>query len=193
LREFCEKADPENDIYIGDYSVDIDSAKELIDKHGTYPFLAIWFPGYYKHLIRLNIKRPRSEFLNIKLATLEDCIVGPRKFSYEQTITILFQAWKKRYKVEKIDLGKVTDEKGFRALLGVLEQIERMERMIKLLWRDNKKEEIQQNYPDNDIPTHVIDEMIDEIDRIDNKSQLIRKSSLLTIRAMLGWGNGEAV
>lgn len=149
LGKFCRFKRMKVDIYIGDYEVEVDSAKELIDKHGTYPLLANWFPDFYKFIVENGIRRPRSEFLNIKLSTLKKYIIGPRKFSYEQTLKLLLQCWNKKESVESHNLGKVTDEKGFRALLGVMEQIERMERMIKMLWRDYRTDEIKTNYNEN--------------------------------------------
>ncbi len=190
LHEFCSTNDSE--FIVGDYSVDNDSAKELIDKHGTYPFLAIWFPKFYKQLITKKIKRPRSEFLNIKLSVLEDLIIGPRKFSYEQTIVLLHRyskndGWEK---IKKKNLGKVSDEKGFRAMLGVMEQIERMERMIKLHWRDEKTNEIRTNYNvalEETPQPDFINDLSGRYERLDRKSNLIRKNSIITIQAMLDW------
>jgi hypothetical protein len=185
-----------HDIVIGDFaSEDIFNAKELIDLYGTYALMANWFPDVaqacrqdpskvleqgkttQKRFFKLN--RFRSEFLNIRVGTLNS-LLKVRKFAYEQTLNMLIRSWdhaKKdwKYKITKMDLGIVSDDSSFRKYQDCLDQIERTERMLKLLWR----EIYETRYPNQQ-------DFIDEYDQLDRRSTSIRENARIIIRNILG-------
>ena len=187
-----------HDIVIGDFtSEDMFSAKELIDLYGTYALMANWFPDVAqacrqdsskaleqdktprKKFFKLN--RLRSEFLNIRVGTLNS-LLNNRKFAYEQTLNMLIRSWDHmakdwKYKVTKMDLGVVTDDSSSRKYQDCLDQIERTERMLKLLWR-----EIYGSSYSNQ------QEFIDTYDLLDQHSTSIRENARIIIRNILGLG-----
>ena len=131
------------DIIFGDFSSgNIYNAKELIDLYGTYALMANWFPDVAQASRRppLRLNKLRSEFLNIKVETLK-VLLDYRKFAYEQTLNMLIHSWNFKnkawkYEIAKKDLGVLKDDSSFRQYRECLDQIERTERMLKLLWRE---------------------------------------------------------
>jgi hypothetical protein len=130
------------DFAIGDFEVEPQGSKYLIDLYGTYPLLFNWFPKIARELQALRIKRPRTEFLAARVEFLKH-ILTKRKFAYEQTLAILIHALSercadapKRWLIGKVDLGKITDYAPGRGFREANDQIERTERMLKLLWRE---------------------------------------------------------
>jgi len=129
-----------HDLVVGDFDLQHSlGAKNLIDMYGTYPLLFNWFPEVANKLLRdLEIKRPRSEFLAVSADFLRD-MMGRRKFAYEQTVAFLIYALsepKYEDRVAKHEIGVVEDygdDKGFRE---AIDQIERTERVLKVLWRE---------------------------------------------------------
>jgi hypothetical protein len=171
------------DIAIGDFSTsNRNSAKELIDTYGTYPLLANWFPEIYLAMKSdLDLYRPRSEFLNIRVGVLNELLAN-RKFAYEQTLNMLIRSydWKAekfKYVFNRVQLGTIEDDKSFRAYEGCLDQIERTERLIKVVWREIKKESAatEEQYK----------EFIDRYHALDRSSASIRESARITIRSLL--------
>lgn len=170
------------DIVIGDFkSEDMFNSKELIDLYGTYALMANWFPevaqACRQQTLRLN--KLRSEFLNIKIETLK-ALLDYRKFAYEQTLNMLIRSWdfdKKnwKYKITKLDLGVLKDDSRFRQYRDCLDQIERTERMLKLLWREINDPTLQQSPQ----------EFIDRYDRLDRRSTSIRENARIIIRNLL--------
>lgn len=176
---------------IGDFNTgDRYSAKELIDTYGIYPLLANWFPKVFKKIRGFHLRRPRSEFLNIKTTTLKE-FLKYQKFAYEQTLNMIIHAWDfekdtwqaniKRPRI--VRLGTIKDDSTFRQYGGCLNQIERTERLLKYLWReihepritgDDKKDE--QEYK----------KFSDEYDDLDRRSTAIREGARIAIRALLG-------
>ena len=78
---------------VGDfYSYEERSAKDLIDEYGTFPLMANWFPDIARAISKKNLKRPRTEFINIDQQQLTSLLMG-RKFAYEQTLNFLIQMW----------------------------------------------------------------------------------------------------
>jgi hypothetical protein len=185
-----------HDIVIGDFaSEDMFSAKELIDLYGTYALMANWFPDvaqacrqdpskvlekakpHRQKFFKLN--RLRSEFLNIRIETLNN-LLKVRKFAYEQTLNMLIRSWDHtnkdwKYKITKMDLGIISDDNSFRKYQDCLDQIERTERMLKLLWR----EIYETRYPNQQ-------DFIDEYDQLDRRSTSIRENARIIIRNILG-------
>jgi hypothetical protein len=168
----------DEDIVIGDFSSgDLFNAKELIDLYGTYALMANWFPKVAREIHTLPLNKPRSEFLNINIKVLRE-LLGFRKFAYEQTLNMLIRSWdfknnKWRYKLGVENLGILKDDSSFRRYRDCLDQIERTERMLKLLWREIK-------YDDK-----ISSEFIRLYDRLDHNSTSIRESSRIIIRNFL--------
>jgi hypothetical protein len=172
------------DIIIGDFSSgDMFNAKELIDWYGTYALMANWFPDVAQRIRLMSLNKPRSEFLNMRVKTLKD-LLDYRKFAYEQTLNMLIHswdfermAWKYRIKAEK--LGVLKDDSSFRQYRDCLDQIERTERMLKLLWREIYDPRLQP------------EEFIERYDRLDRRSTSIRENARIIIRNLLGLGSNH--
>ena len=177
LGEGCELA-------VGDFSSDTKfSSKDLIDQYGTYVLLANWFPSFTKALLRMQLNRPRSEFLNLKIATLRHLLTF-KKFAYEQTLELLFRSWdferqKWKHRITRHVLGTLRDEDAFRQYRGTLDQIERTERILKLLWRE-------MNQPQELSDLAAVQRFLDEYQRLDRISSSSRETAAVTIRSLLG-------
>jgi hypothetical protein len=169
------------DISVGDYDLpDPFGAKHLIDHYGTYPLLANWFPDLTRRILRESINRVRSEFLNLKVKTLKDLLKN-RKFAYEQTLNMLIRSYdhdndKWIHDVRRHPLGSLQDDASFRGYRECLDQIERTERMLKVLWRVLNKPADQKDYPRFVERYHVLDRI----------STSIREAAATTIRSLLG-------
>ncbi len=180
LEEFISFSTPW-DIIIGDFTTTGRfNAKDLIDQYGTYALMANWFPEIVQKTLKLPLNRPRSEFLNIKIDVLQ-ALLAQRKFAYEQTLNILIQAWDFqsrgwKYKIHIHDLGNFTDDSGIRRYMECVNQIERTERMLKLLWREK-------NEPSD---TLKYQKFIDQYHNLDLISTAIRENSRIIIRNLLG-------
>lgn len=174
------------DIAIGDFNTTKrNSAKELIDTYGTYPLLANWFPEIYLAMKSKigDLARPRSEFLNIRVGVLNELLTH-RKFAYEQTLNMLIRSydWQReefKYEVTRFPIGEIEDEQSFRDYEGCLDQIERTERLVKLVWREIKKPPV--NSSDDD----EYKEFIERYHTLDRSSGSIRESARITIRSLL--------
>lgn len=168
-------------IVIGDFvSGEKYGSKDLIDQYGTYALIANWFPKLTRSILNLPLNRPRSEFLNMNTDTLK-ILLKRRKFAYEQTLNLLIQCWdfeeeKWSYDVASHNLGALEDEGAFRQYLGCLDQIERTERMLKLLWRELNKP----------LDENRIQEFIDLYHKRDRISTSSRESAAITIKSLLG-------
>jgi len=169
-----------NDLNIGDFSTgERFGAKDLIDQYGTYALLANWFPEITKKILGLPLRRPRSEFLNIDKQLLSK-LLEKRKFAYEQTLNILILSWdfiKKdfKYRIKPFDLGELKDDASYRKYRDCLDQIERTERMLRLLWREIE------GFTGN--PAQ--EELINKYDRLDRRSTAIRENARIIIRNLL--------
>jgi hypothetical protein len=130
------------DIVVGDFETGEKLApKDLIDLYGTYPLLAVWFPEIASATRDETIWKPRSEFLNVRAGALKELLLNKRKFAYEQTLNILIQSWDFTthtwtYPVGGYPLGVFADDPNSRDVSGAIDQIERTERMLKMLWRE---------------------------------------------------------
>ncbi|MBF0121963.1 MAG: hypothetical protein HQL21_00980 [Candidatus Omnitrophica bacterium] len=189
LKAFIETTS--SDIAIGDFRTgDQYSAKSLVDTYGTYSLLANWFPEISRSIRSLPLNRPRSEFLNIKTSVLRDLIINHRNFAYEQTLNILIKCWnyeeaKWRYNISISRLGTLSDNKSFRSYRGSVDQIERIDRMLSLLWR-----EIRQPKKKDDDSDKKFEEQYtvfsNEYDKLFTKSNGIMDTARTTLRALLG-------
>jgi hypothetical protein len=142
LRMFMN-LDGADEIIIGDFKTgNRYSTKDLIDLYGTYPLLALWFPeiaSFVRDTLRL--EKPRSEFLNTRAGALRELISGRRTFAYEQTLNLLIKSWdftknEFGHQIAVHDLGELRDDPTGRGLTGIIDQIERTERLLKMVWRE---------------------------------------------------------
>jgi len=189
LKQFVESANC--DIAIGDFKAGgRSSAKGLVDTYGTYSLLANWFPEFSKGIQSLRLIRPRSEFLNIKTSVMRELLIHHRKFATEQTLNFLIKSWNHseaawKYSLSVILLGTVSDIKSFRDYSGCIDQIERIESMLSLLWREIKEPKKTETTADKQFEAQY-SEFTDEYDRLLTKSKGIMETARTTLRALLG-------
>ncbi|NLE65219.1 MAG: hypothetical protein GX606_04820 [Elusimicrobia bacterium] len=179
------------DIAIGDFRTgDQNSAKSLVDIYGTYPLLANWFPEISRSLRALPLNRARSEFLNIRTSVLKDLLINNRNFAYEQTLNFLIKSWnydegRWKYTIAVSGLGALSDSKSFRDYRVCIDQIERIERMLSLLWREIKEPKKKDTVSDK-----MFEEQYgifsSEYDHLRTKSKGIMETARTTLRALLG-------
>jgi hypothetical protein len=180
-----------SDIAIGDFRTgDQYSAKSLVDTYGTYSLLANWFPEISKSIRSLPLNRPRSEFLNIKTSVLRDLVIHNRNFAYEQTLNFLIKSWnydeaKWKYNISISRLGALSDNKSFRNYRASIDQIERIERMLSLLWREIKAPKKKDTISDKEFEKQYTT-YSNEYDKLSTKSNGIMDTARTTLRALLG-------
>lgn len=189
LKAFIEITD--SDLTIGDFRTgDQYSAKSLVDTYGTYSLLANWFPEISRSIKSLPLNRPRSEFLNIKTSVLKELILNNRPFAYEQTLNFLIKSWNYdeaqwRYNISISLLGTLSDNKSFRSYRACIDQIERTERMLSLLWREIKHPKKKGNISNKELEyLHTV--FSNEYDKLYMKSKGIMETARTTLRALLG-------
>lgn len=179
------------DIAIGDFGTgDKYSAKSLVDTYGSYPLLANWFPEVSRSIRSLPLHRLRSEFLNIKTSVLRDLLINNRNFAYEQTLNFLIKSWnhdeaKWRHHISTYPLGSLSDNKSFRDYRACIDQIERIERMLSLLWREIKEPKKKNGISDKKFEEQYT-VFSNEYDNLFDKSNSIIETARTTIRALLG-------
>ena len=189
LKDFIEITS--SDIAIGDFGTgDKYSAKSLVDTYGTYSLLANWFPEISQGIRSLPLHRPRSEFLNIKTSVLRDLIINNRNFAYEQTLNFLIKCWnynqaKWRYNISVSPLGSLSDNKSLRDYRICIDQIERIERILSLLWREIKEPKKKFAVSDKKFEQQYT-AFSNEYDKLRTKSKEIMETARTTIRALLG-------
>ena len=189
LKNFIATAS--SDIAIGDFGTgDKYSAKSLVDTYGSYSLLANWFPDISQGIRSLPLHRPRSEFLNIKTSVLRDLLINNRNFAYEQTLNFLIKSWdndKKKWKddVSVFPLGSLSDNKSFRDYRSCVDQIERIERVLSLLWREIKEPKKKDNVSDKKFEEQYA-AFSNEYDNLRSKSKGIMATARTTLRALLG-------
>ena len=189
LKKFIETTG--SDIAIGDFGTgDKYSAKSLVDTYGSYPLLANWFPEVSKSTRSLPLHRSRSEFLNIKTSVLRELLINNRNFAYEQTLNFLIKSWnfnetKWKYKISTHPLGSLSDNKSFRDYRSCVDQIERIERMLSLLWREIKEPKKKDNVSDKQFEEQYT-VFSNEYDKVYAKSNSIIGTARTTLRALLG-------
>lgn len=186
LTDFIHR--PKADIDIGDFdTINVRSAKHLIDQYGTYALLANWFPNVSDAIFNkpLSLKRPRSEFLNIKRSTLAQLLTY-KKFAYEQTLNMIIHSWNHdnntwKHRLFGHPLGILRDEG--REFNEAINQIERTERMLKCVWREIKANEINAKA----IGSRQIEfrKILDEYFSLDRKSTSIREAAYITVLSLL--------
>jgi len=188
LKNFIATAS--SDIAIGDFGTgDKYSAKSLVDTYGSYSLLANWFPDISQGIRSLPLHRPRSEFLNIKTSVLRDLLINNRNFAYEQTLNFLIKSWdsdkkKWKYDVSVFPLGSLSDNKSFRDYRSCVDQIERIERVLSLLWREIKEPKKKNNVSDKKFEEEYA-AFSNEYDNLRSKSKGIMATARTTLRALL--------
>jgi len=163
------------EICLGEIEVLPNSSKQLIDTYGTYGLLYNWFPSEAQGL-RIITEKPRSEFFAVSYQTLAGALIDTRWYAYEQTLMILLQNMRGRNPVRivgKVKLGEITDEEMTRSTLAsAMTQVERMERALKLYWRDHAISHDRENWRD-------------EFKDLDSQSESIRTAAMVILRRLL--------
>lgn len=139
--------------------------------YGTYPLLFNWFPRIAKKIQEKDIKRPRSEFIAASLEFLKKTLPFKRKFAYEQTLSFLINAfsddngkWEK--KIGKVEIGEIMDYEKDRGFREANDQIERTERLLKILWREmNRGDGFD----------------VELFERLDRRSTAIREAAIVSL------------
>lgn len=127
--------DLDQDICVGEITTDHSNPKQLIDTYGTFALLYIWFPKEAQE-IREYTERPRSEFFAIRHEFLGH-VLNQRWFAYEQTVVSLLHAVFNHKRISRFRVGEITDlHDGGETLASALQQVERIERVLKTLWRE---------------------------------------------------------
>lgn len=189
LKEFIEISS--SDIAIGDFGTgDKYSSKSLVDTYGSYALLANWFPEISQAIRSLPLHRPRSEFLNIKTSVLRELLINNRNFAYEQTLNFLIKSWdylndEWKYNISVYPLGSLSDNKSIRDYRSCIDQIERIERMLSLLWREIKEPK-KKNTEDDKQFEDFYTVFSNEYDNLRTKSKGIMETARTTIRSLLG-------
>jgi hypothetical protein len=189
LKEFIEST--ESDIAIGDFGTgDKYSSKSLVDTYGSYPLLANWFTELSQSIRSLPLHRSRSEFLNIRTSVLRDLLINNRNFAYEQTLNFLIKSWNYeeenwKYNIATYSLGSLSDNKSIRDYRSCIDQIERIERMLSLLWREIKEPKKKDEDSDKKFEEQYT-LFSNEYDILRGRSKGIMETARTTIRALLG-------
>lgn len=158
------------DFCIGEISVDVNSSKQLIDTYGTYGLLYNWFPHEAQQIRKITDK-PRSEFFAISGSFLEE-VLRQRWYPYEQTIVILLDGIISKKRIHKIKLGDISDLPSGRETLAVaMQQVERTERVLKMVWRERSEQEAG---------------WIDRFRVLDQQSGQVRGAALIILQNLLG-------
>jgi len=137
LPEICVEL--EQDLCIGEIATDQNNHKHLIDIYGTFALLYVWFPNEARE-IREYTERPRSEFFAMRHQFLGE-MLNRRWYAYEQTIVTLLHAVLDKKHISRFFVGHVTDlPEGKETLASAMAQVERTERVLKVLWRERHHE-----------------------------------------------------
>jgi hypothetical protein len=130
----------QQDLCIGEVAFDVNSSKHLIDTYGTWALLYNWFPQQTLELRKMT-DRPRSEFFAIRHGFLQE-VLHQRWYAYEQTTVLLLHSLARRSKLGRLALGDITDlPQRQETVAAAMQQVERMERVLKLVWREWHQQE----------------------------------------------------
>lgn len=167
LPEICDELD--QDVCVGEVHTDHTNSKQLIDDYGTFALLYNWFPEEAK-AIREFTERPRSEFIAIRHEFLKK-MLHRRWYGYEQTVVILLHAIFDHKKVSRYFVGEVSDLGGEKeSLSSAMQQIERTERVLKTLWREQH---------------HTKKDWVKEYRHLEDQSGLLRKTAFTILGNLL--------
>ncbi|MGZ8939963.1 MAG: hypothetical protein ACXW32_12190 [Limisphaerales bacterium] len=138
LPEICLEC--QQDICIGEIATDHNNSKQCIDTYGTFALLYTWFPPEAQE-IRQSTERPRSEFFALRHEFLGEAL-RRRWFAYEQTMVMLLQAVAAKKRISRFFVGDISDvPEGREPLASAIQQVERTERVLKTLWREQHQSE----------------------------------------------------
>lgn len=188
--------DSDNALLVGDFrSENPRSPKELIDIYGVYPLVANWFPEAWQRITLRGINKPRTEFLNIRVGELRR-FLSRRPFAYEQTLNMLLLKWdfcltdrdNSSAKAQELwikevgvcPLGALADDPHSRDFRGAVDQIERTERMLRMVWRDINKWNPSSS-------TIAFRELMHTYEELDKRSTRIRDAAWIAIWSQLGY------
>lgn len=192
LRKFIRYA--KKKILVGDFdSPNSRGAKELIDIYGIYPLVANWFPDAWRAIQALPLRKPRSEFINIAVPELRR-LLQSRVFAYEQTLNMLIVNWDWCWKqgrenihsaerlweeqMGSMHIGTMEDDSSSRHYRGAVDQIERTERMLRMVWRELNRWDPTEN-PAN------FRKLAEIYERLDERSTRIRDAARIALWAQL--------
>jgi hypothetical protein len=165
----------ECELCLGEITVPLNSAKQLIDTYGTYGLLYNWFPAEAQG-IREVTDKPRTEFFALNSETLKQALIPNRWYAYEQTLMILLQNMNGRIpvrRIAKVRLGSITDPEAARSsLASAMQQVERTERALKLYWRELAERQGRLNWHD-------------EFRALDAQSESVRTAAMVILRRLL--------
>ncbi len=168
LPEIC--VDLKQDVCVGEITTDHNHSKQLIDTYGTFALLYNWFPAEAQE-IRQYTERPRSEFFAIRHAFLGE-VLRRRWYAYEQTLVILLHAVSANQRLSRFNVGAVTDlPEGRDSLESAIQQVERTERVLRNLWREQH---------------HGEEGWLDRYGALESKSAEIRRTAVGILRNVLG-------
>lgn len=157
------------DLCIGEIETDYSSPKRLIDTYGTFALLYNWFPAETQE-IRQYTEQPRSEFFAIRHDFLGE-VLTRRWYPYEQTVVALLRAVFRQKRISRFFVGNVSDlPEGVESLASALQQVERIERVLKNLWRD--RHESQSGW-------------IEHYRDLETESEQIRRTALTILQNLL--------
>jgi hypothetical protein len=167
LPEICVEL--EQDVCIGEIATDQNNPKHLIDTYGTFALLYVWFPAEAK-AIREYTERPRSEFFALRHGFLGE-MLNRRWYAYEQTVVTLLHAIFDRKHISRFFVGHVTDlPEGRESIASAMAQVERTERVLKILWRERHHERAGWS---------------DEYRVLDARSEQVRRTALTLLENLL--------
>ena len=128
----------EQDLCIGEITMQAESSKQLIDTYGTFALLYNWFPVEARK-IRQFTERPRSEFFAIGHGFLHE-VLRQRWYAYEQTTVMLLLAVFSNKQVGLLSVGDISDlPLGKESLTSAIIQIERIEWVLKKFWLERNR------------------------------------------------------
>jgi hypothetical protein len=167
LPEICVEL--EQDLCIGEIAADQNNPKHLIDTYGTFALLYVWFPNEARE-IREYTERPRSEFFAIRHQFLGE-MLNRRWYAYEQTVVTLLHAILDKKHITRFFVGHVTDlPEGRETLASAMAQVERTERVLKVLWRERHHERAGWS---------------DDYRKLDAQSEQVRRTALTLLEHLL--------
>jgi len=130
----------QQDLCVGEIMRDHCDSKQLIDTYGTFALLLNWFPGEAQEIRRL-CACPRSEFIALRHEFLHE-VLNLRWYAYEQTLVILLHALFTKHQVSRFSVGDISDlPQGKESLAAAVQQVERLERVLKMLWRERNQQQ----------------------------------------------------
>lgn len=159
----------DQDVCIGEIATDHNNSKQLIDTYGTFALLYNWFPAEAEE-IRQFTERPRSEFFAVRHDFLKE-VLAERWYAYEQTVVMLLYAVLRKKRVSRFFVGNISDlPEGRESLVSAIQQIERTERVLKALWRDQHQQEAR---------------WTEDYQSLEGKSEQVRRAAMTILQNLL--------